>query len=458
MSSAKRITVWILNGIVAVACILAIVGYFFAPFWQIGIRYPLTASSVKGLLGTDEIEGVKIDEIFSEESTSDLNLSVAVGMNDLFSSFSPDSEAMIDSLIDKNVDTIVDQLGGVLDAVMPKVAKSTAQKFVKDEVKSTVKDLLSSPDSPVSSEEVEQTLKDLGITDEYIDEATGQLADLFTREEGTTVDEVVDKVLDVADDIYGKFSSSDDPNLKDFDFSDEDRDSVRQAVEDVFSDYADEDGNIDIYDILAKFLADANGSSDDDTSKNTAATSLAADTAPAAEEKDSAARLKQELKTYITNNIFSQNSDVARYVKYALMGFCAFYLLGILAWVYVLIKLIVKVCGFAVVKDPTVRLKAPILFGWLPFLLLFLAPTVLFPVIKTFLPSILGGAEQVGMILEVASINFFTSGWIALLAAGICLAISIYFIIVRSQLKRESGNSHGSQTMQEAAIADQQEQ
>lgn len=437
MSNAmKKLIIWICNAVVAVFCVLAIAGYFFAPVWRININVALQADDFKEIVESITKNDSDLKNLFGENAdfkeilgadSFDISLALSMNGSTLFNSFS--GEGAIEELIGNNVDTLVDQITGILVKVIPTAAKSVAKNVVKDEINSNVKKHLDSltENSDVTMEEVKSKLENANITDEYIDEKIDELIDSVFEGEGTKKENVTEKAMDIVDEVYGKLQASDDPDFKDIEITEEDKEAIRQKIDEALDEIADENGEIDAETLLDKLLSGVFGSSDEEGKAGIK--TLAAEPAP---DKGSA-QLKEKLRSMIMDKL--GNGTVRTALVWAMRGICIFMMLTWIPWIYIIVKLIVKLATGS--KDQTVRLKAPIIFGWLPFLILYIIPSIALLFAKGTITKLLVQAlpEGLGVLAEGIGISFFSSGWMALLAAGICLGVSIFYIILRKKMK-----------------------
>lgn len=436
----KTLIIWLCNGVVALFCVLAIAGYFFAPVWRIVVKAELQADDFKTIVDSLSENDQSIKDLFGEDpdfkeilgaEQLEIPLSISVRTGHLLSSFGSDSEAIINELIGNNVDSLVDQVSEILMKVVPAAAKSVAKNVVKDEINSNVKKHLDSltEGSDVSVEEVKDKLAQADITDEYIDQKVEELVDSLFQEDGTNKEAVTEQVMSVVDEVYDKLKASDDPDFKDIEISEEDKDAIRENIGEVLDEIADEDGEIDVDSLLDKLLSGLLGGNGGE-GKADGIAPLAAQSSP---EKDSG-QLKEQLRAKIMEKLNDEN--VRNAIVWGLRGLCLFLLLTWIPWIYIIVKIIVKLATGS--DEPTVRLKAPIICGWLPFLLLFIAPSIAIVFAKDPLTGLLANTLPEGFagIVEGLRFSFFTSGWIAFLSAIICLGISIFYIVARKSNKR----------------------
>ena len=437
LKSKMGLAVWICNAVVAVMSLFAIISYFFMPFWSINISYTVDEQMVRDMIG-DSVE-FDTSSIVGEDGI-ELEVSLSFETSVLFKSFGDESDA-VGALIDDNVDSLVDQLSDTLSTVAEKAVRAFASGIVSQEIHSNIKNILSAIDPSITDEEVSQRLNAIGITDDYISSKTNAIIDRLYSD-GSTVDGVCDEVVDAIDEIYTKIVGGDDADLRQSEFTDEQKDAIRQSVKDTMGNLAAEDGTIDADEIIASIFLSAIESvtgSDSDSSDNYAAAPPKTvgenqDEANAAgeTEESAVARLKQTLHNFILDRI---PEDVTTVIVWVMRGMMFMFFFSSFWWLYILIKLTVKLMRImspAVKKNPTVKLKAPIWFGWLPFFILVVLPSIAFGVLKN---SIGGISEEIASLMNAASISFSSAGLIAAVMALVCFGISIFYMHARKHLK-----------------------
>lgn len=438
-SFGTRLTVWILNAVIAVLCVLSIACYFFGPVWKVDVTYTLTADQLQKLIGNDTGLDFDVHDVIGEEGEK-ISVSLSLSASHLFGSIGA-ADKTVDEIVDSNVDAISAQLSKDLNGFAKKVVKSVAKNTVKKEVKNTVHKYLqeNTENSNVTIEEVEEKLNDLGFTDDYIAEKTDQLID-EVFEGGGNIDTVTESIMDTVDEVYEDFkeNASGKEGFEDYadvELTEEDKAQIEDAVRDVLKKVAQEDGSIDPDELIAELIEEALKS---DSGKNKGeakapegvvmlAAQAPADGGSSSSAETIASAIKGKLNEYLNDNVRFYAS-IALYVMLGVM------ILAMIPWLYILIKLIVKVVKNG--PNPTVKLALPIWLGWLFFLLFVGVPTIgiwifRMPAIAS-MPALSGIMEYVNqMTLSVSSFS-----WISALCALIAFAISIYYMIARRQLKK----------------------
>lgn len=126
---------------------------------------------------------------------------------------------------------------------------------------------------------------------------------------------------------------------------------------------------------------------------------------------DSQAELEEEVRNLIYRYIPHDAKEIG-YVMIALYVIAALVLLSMIPWVYLFIKILFK----SFMKNPSVKLKAPILFGWLPFLLFMAIPNL-----AIFLLPMLYPTESLPFVFQI---SVMSASVIAFLAAVALILIS----------------------------------
>lgn len=143
-------------------------------------------------------------------------------------------------------------------------------------------------------------------------------------------------------------------------------------------------------------------------------TGLPEESKPAFDETvaDFTAQFHDEIVEIVPNGTAKMLATMVQYIAYLTS-------VSMFAWLYLVLKILIK----APTCNNAIRVKAPIFFGWLPFLVLYLIPTFAFEFIQKILPSLLGFNESV---LAGLSATFTTNAWIAPFAA---IALIVLWIL-----------------------------
>ncbi len=435
----KRKIVWIFNIVVAIISLLSILCYFFGPVWQIKLSYTLTADQLLEMTG----DALNFDakEVIGEDGEK-LDLAISLSAGHVLGAFTS-AEETVDKMLDDNINSIVDELSASLNGIAKKTVKVVAKNTVKSEVKNNVKKYLTQDSGAMSDEEVESKLGELGITDDYISEKTDKLIDdVFAG--GSDVDSVTQNIMDTVDEVYSDLQKNaqgkeEYRELADSELTEEDKAAIEDTVRETLGKLAQEDGTIDPDEMIAELLAQALGAAG--SGSGGAEEASAADAVLLADEADGgeSASGKDKLVSALRDTLNKYISDPVRsYAVYVFYGMAGLMIFSMLPWVYVLIKLIVKL----VKKDPnpTVKLAVPIWLGWLFFLILVAIPSVALMILK--LPSVTAaltsGLGSAMAYFEQLNFTITSVSWTTVICAIIAFGISIYYMVVRRQLKREA--------------------
>ena len=446
-SKLKR-AIWGCNIVIAVLCVLAIVSFFFMPFWSIKLAYTVQAETLQEMVG----QSVEFDakDIVGEDGVK-LGISLEFKTGVLFKSYG-NVDVAVDSLIEDNTNLLVDQLTDKLNSIVEKVVRTVTGTIVQKEVHDNIKNILSGSNPNISDEEVSRRLNDVGITDDFISSKTDAIIDKIYGG-GSTVDEVCDEVVNTVDEIYEKLAASNDPELHTAELTEEDKNALRETVKDAMENFAAEGGELDANELIASLFLQALESMKGEkggSAKSDAATPFAADTDAGATAGE---RLKTEVRSFLLDLIPNSVNTILAWV---MRGMTILFIFSSFWWGYILVKLLVKVIkrkSPKVQKNPTVKLWTPIVFGWLPYLIFVGIPVIAFGVLKRFLVDKLPAGF--GSILNFASFSFASAGLFAALAALVCFGISIFYIVARKKLKKAyaAESETEKQPTQEAAPA-----
>ncbi len=457
----------VINIFICIICLLAIACYFFGALWELKVTYALTADQIEELINTDDGSGetpddpgestegsdesaeesdqIDLKEILGDESIP-IHISIRLNAIDIFKALGSPAESF-KKVVNDNVDNIVKELMPTLNTIAKKTVKTVAKKEVKKQVHSQVKDYLANNNPDIQQEEVDQKLEELGITDDYISEKTDKLVDdIFSK--GGTVDSMTESVMETVDTVYEdlKKNSEGKDEFKDFqdiELTDDDRKEIEDSIREVITELADEKGNIDPEELIAQLLDKAlNGELGKDneqeqeaqvaTAISSAEESCSEGGAESDPEQGSATdKLVNTLQTKLNDAL---SEEMLTYMGYSFYVIFALIVLSMIPWLYVLIKLIVK---FATGNgDTTVKLKWPIWFGWLFFLLFAGIPSLAFGII----PKVGAIADMLGPdvmnLFGAMKVSVFSISFISAVCALCTFVISIYYMIVRRHNKK----------------------
>ena len=439
MSETKRtVPTLIFNVLFAIVCAAAIVMYFISPVWRIDLKANISNEMMHELTG-GEIDD--LNEALGEDGT-DVSLSIALDSMAVAQCLVQwDAAAMVDDILDRNLDSLATQLVAVIEPIAKNTIKTQASSAVKTEIKNAVKDYLSSPENEVTEERVNELLTEAGVTDTYIEEKTDAIIDrLYTN--GSSVDGVVDEVMTTVDEVYADLTASNVEEFQDIALTEESRESIRNAVADIVTDYADENGYINPEEIVNRLVIEAlqsmSGESSEEEGAGTAALTAASYAAaseaqqpadPSAQQpagsSGSNEQLKTELKNYLSEQLLEGPAAPAVFLPFVMLGLGILLAISLLSWVYLLLKILCK----TFMKNKYVKVKMPIILGWFLFLFLMLLPNLAL----TYIPTMLAGtlsAEVLSVFTMLTGTAFFSSAMYAAIAAAALIVLWIPYRII----------------------------
>ena len=439
MSETKRtVPTLIFNVLFAIVCAAAIVMYFISPVWRIDLKANISNEMMHELTG-GEIDD--LNEALGEDGT-DVSLSIALDSMAVAQCLVQwDAAAMVDDILDRNLDSLATQLVAVIEPIAKNTIKTQASSAVKTEIKNAVKDYLSSPENEVTEERVNELLTEAGVTDTYIEEKTGAIIDrLYTN--GSSVDGVVDEVMTTVDEVYTDLTASNVEEFQDIALTEESRESIRNAVADIVTDYADENGYINPEEIVNQLVIEAlqsmSGESSEEEGAGTAALTAASYAAaseaqqpadPSAQQpagsSGSNEQLKTELKNYLSEQLLEGPAAPAVFLPFVMLGLGILLAISLLSWVYLLVKILFK----TFMKNKYVKVKMPIILGWFLFLFLMLLPNLALTYIPTMLAGVLP-AEILSVFTMLTGTTFFSSAMYAAIAAAALIVLWIPYRII----------------------------
>lgn len=439
MSETKRtVPTLIFNVLFAIVCAAAIVMYFISPVWRIDVKANISNEMMHELTG-GEIDD--LNEALGEDGT-DVSLSIALDSMAVAQCLMQwDAAAMVSDILDRNLDSLATQLVAVIEPIAKNTIKTQASSAVKTEIKNAVKDYLSSPENEVTEERVNELLTEAGVTDTYIEEKTDAIIDRL-YESGSTVDGVVDEVMRTVDEVYADLTASNVEEFQDIALTEESRESIRSAVADIVTDYADENGYINPEEIVNRLVIEVlqsmSGESSEEEGAGTAALTAASYAAaseaqqpadPSAQQSSGSSgsneQLKTELKNYLSEQLLEGPAAPAVFLPFVMLGLGILLAISLLSWVYLLLKILCK----TFMKNKYVKVKMPIILGWFLFLFLMLLPNLALTYIPTMLAGVLP-AEILSVFTMLTGTTFFSSAMYAAIAAAVLVVLCIPYRII----------------------------
>ncbi len=430
--SGSRFTVFLFNILIALLSVAAVAALFFAPLWEIDVKYVMQKEVLEKIL-PEEAKEVDLDEIVGDGIP--LSLTVSVQTKDTIrSAVGKDARQSVTELIENNVDKVVDELAPTFDEIAEKIVRSTAKSTVRDAVNEQVKNFLQNAGSEATDERVSELLNQAGVDEEYINQKTDALLDAIYAE-NATVDGVSQKAVETVEEVFEKLDKSGVAEFQGAALTEENKEEIKNSIAEALSVIADENGNIDADDLAANLILEMLRSSEDESEPAVAAMDFTTqETDSGSVEEDATEQLKAEVKQMIMEKLTDETLDgivLALRIVFGVLCFTAF------TWAWLIVKMLFK----AFSRNPAIKLKLPIWLGWLPFLALVLLPMGAMLLVKaqpSFLVNLLGAEmmESLSTFFASASLSFSSAAWVAFAAAVALIILSIPYGIFRRSLKR----------------------
>lgn len=479
----------ICNLIISVLCVLSIVAYFIMPFWRVELSLTLNTETFESVMGDMMPENSNSDENSDDEnsdeegisftdgnqivmlsSDSDENLSseekmmediikdvVGNGITvpiinlelktvDLLDSLSGDSTEAVETMLGNIVDNLVDEIYGPVTEIISKTTKAVAKQAAKTTVRESIKTAFG---DEKSEEEVNQILTDAGISDKYIDDS---LNDIMTKlEGGVEVEEISDDVVAMVQDAMGKLEaiSNDYPEFEDMKLSEEDEEELRAELEEMLTEIANEAGEINLDEVLADMLLqmielEGNGEGEGEYDEGSAAIAPVKVTytasSSAEESGDSQGNSVEQLKGKIRDLIMEElgaDKETVDAIAMIMQVISYVILFTFFTWFYLILKILVKLGA----KNNAIKLKVPILFGWLPCLVLVLIPSIAFSVLTdtTLLAKLdISLPEEATTILGMIDLKSISASIVSFVVAIVLfLFVIFYYGRLRRKLRKQ---------------------
>ena len=430
--SGSRFTVFLFNILIALLSVAAVAALFFAPLWEIDVKYVMQKEVLEKIL-PEEAKEVDLDEIVGDGIP--LSLTVSVQTKDTIrSTLGKDARQSVTELIENNVDKVVDELAPTFDEIAEKIVRSTAKSTVRDAVNEQVKNFLQNAGSEATDERVSELLNQAGVDEEYINQKTDALLDAIYAE-NATVDGVSQKAVETVEEVFEKLDKSGVAEFQGAALTEENKEEIKNSIDEALSVIADENGNIDADDLAANLILEMLRSSEDESEPAVAAMDFTTqETDSGSVEEDATEQLKAEVKQMIMEKLTDETLDtivLALRIVFGVLCFTAF------TWAWLIVKMLFK----AFSRNPAIKLKLPIGLGWFPFLALVLLPMGAMLLVKaqpSFLVNLLGAEmmESLSTFFASASLSFSSAAWVAFAAAIALIILSIPYGIFRRRLKR----------------------
>ncbi len=415
-----------LNLIVVLITAVAVGGYFFTPFVSINLNITLTPEVADVLFEepenpTDEekVTYMMIDELACERIT--LSPSLTVSTKDALDSALSKDLKYTDRILYKLADSVVDSIDDdKLREFERAIAKASIKAVIKTEIEKFAEDI---------GKSAQEIMTDIGIDDTFIGDKTTAILDSLNAE-NATVDSVTDTVMTVVDEVYEMVENSEHADLV-ADLTPEEREEIKTAVEDLMANVANENGEIpeDFVSQLFSTLLSGEEEQTEATLPSPTNGFVAFEAENPNGQTDVRETLRQELYKLITPTI----SKIFR--TFLVIGVWVS-IVSVVAWLWIIVKMILK----AILRNPLVKLKPAIIFGWIPYVILGLIPTWIISIIPTppaFLVNLLGDkliSTVSTLFASGFSATFATSAIFSAICAGALFVYGIIYSIARKAM------------------------
>ena len=449
----KKSLIIILNGIVAGICLIALIGYFLSPLLKITAKITFDEALAELIFANeeeeeteeesseepsdDEIIHLLIEELVEEEISIDISVSLDTSllMSSALSSNTKQTEKFIHSLIDDLVETIDKE---TLQDLEDSIAKASVSAAVKMELQELSRDL---------DEDVEKIMDDLGIDDSYLDNSTEAILDAI-RSEDATVDSVTDEVIDVVKDVYSRFENHPEYSEEYEELTPEAEEELRAEIADIISEFADENGNFNgdglISSLLANLLSEEGFEEEEEEAfapahldlVNFTILNFASEESESSSEEQEDKPIDEVLADTLKESITKDTLNTIRIISIVLFGFVFF---SAFWWILLIIKILAKIG----MRNPLISLKAPIIFGALPFIIFVIVPSLFVDLLASppaFMRNWMG-QETVEMLTSLfdgtIKIAFSSSAIVAFICVLATFGFGFYYSAKRRELKRK---------------------
>lgn len=443
-STFQKSVIFFFNFVIALLCLASVVSNFVFPLWRVSLSYTVKGDQLQSLAG--QIEGLDAETLADMEIP--LSLSVTLETADVILFLFEEDTSATKQLLDKNVDSLVDQILPTVDAFGESVVQEVAKETIREEVYTQIKNQLIQNNPDISEERIQEILQETGLTEDYLSEQTEEVISAFYEEEAT-VDSICEKTLDVLDSVVTKANESGSDELGEMEITEEDKQQLEEKLREFLEKFAAEDGSLDPKETLRSLLLEylrASGQTDSDQdspedlpqpspgTEQTAAIPRETDSfvRPLADLSEEEVSSEQELKTELKQLINDQlPENAAGILALVCKVLAAIVLLSMLAWVYLLLKLFFRLFS----DRHAIKLKAGILLGGIPGLLLMVLPMLALYLLPR-IPYTAALFAEFG--LAELGLSFFSAGVFAFGAAILLILISIPYSALRRKERRSN--------------------
>ncbi len=398
---------------------------------------PSSSSGISSSLLDEDQMGALIDEVLGENGIT-LSVSLELKSADILGSLSGDAEESVETMVGGIIDGLVDTVYEPVTEIVKNVAKAVTKQAVTTAVRTEVENLL----EEVVDGEVDEILQQAGITEEYINE---EIDALMTKlENGVTPSEISQDLVNTAKDAMEKLQTVE--GFEDAQLDAEDEEELRSAIEEVLTEMTNENGEIVLdemfADILLKVINEGENGENGENQGNVAVSPVSVtylNSADGANQQSSTEQLKAEIRTLIMDAI-GADAETIEMIALVMQILSYVMLFTFFTWFYLILKIVVKLGA----KNNAIKLKLPILLGWLPCLVLVLAPTIALSLLtnESFLTGTIGmSATEVANITSILggfSIKFISGSIVSFVVAVVLFFfVLFYYGRLRRKLRKQ---------------------
>lgn len=432
-------------------CVVAIALYFYYPIWKVTISYTFGANTLKSMLG-EGFADYDLDEAIPGDGIP-VSLTLTIDTPFLCAAvLQPDGMQTVDELVEENIDNVAEDLTDSIGDVTKTVVKVIVKEAIKQEIVEQIKDYIDKTNETdetdkgtTTTEEAKEIMNEVGLTDEYIDEKTAAIIEAVYAD-GATVESVTDVTMQIVEESYVILKDSGSPEVDGIVLNDDNEALIRSQIEGVLSSFANEDGTINadlqmqIFILQALQVANSYKASNSIGYNNlgiaiasfsSSSTEAETETSEAEEtetvvETETATRaaIKEQLVIFFNELI---GEEGYAYIHIAVISELIFFIISVACWAYMAIKALTQL----IQQREGLKLKVPILFGWLPCLSLVVVPSISYFIAKYCVPNLASPLSTLNM-------SFFSSGFFAFVAAMLLAVLSF----VRYAVKKSSEDEY----------------
>lgn len=443
----KRIIALFFNIIVVIISSIAVLGYFFKPIFSANVTLAFTPELAEILFPSaseteeDDNFHLLVKELAKEKIA--ISALIKIETADFLNCGLSSDTALTEEFLKRLLGTFADGFDKQkLDEIENAVARASVKTVIKEEIKNLA----------VNGEDLSVVMENIGITDDYIGEKTTTVLDAFKAEDAT-VNSVTDSVMTIVDDVYSKIEGSDYADQVE-DLTPTQRELIENEIKSGLEYIADENGNINGDELISNLIASLfSQTKNSNTAMGAPNRNIAfALTSFTEEPTVNVGGFEGDIDVIKTDSSAEQNASntlkaellklvtpaSAKVVKIIMTAGFAFIAFSCLTWLWLIVKIILKLWR----KNPLIKLKCPILFGWAPFTFFYVTPNAFFSSLASppaFLANLLGAK-----IMNILSAIFGTgikvtvssSAVFAFVCAIALFIFGFFYVPMRKAMRR----------------------